>query len=97
MKNFKITDGFLHDIERKLQELAETEYRGADGIYVSVDGLEIVAWDEGDFSLDLKVRWGNIVDGKVMFEHQATLTLVNNNLDFIAGQFFVEMLKADGN
>jgi len=96
MKKFKITDGFVRKVEKRLLKVAKKDY-GADGIFVCLDGINITAWEDNDFSLELQVRWGKMVDGNCTFQHQATIWMGDGNLDFLAGQFFEKILAADGN
>ena len=96
MKKFKITDGFVRKIEKRLLKVAQQEY-GPDGIFVGLDGIHITAWEDNNFSLELQVCWGKMVDGNCVFQHEATIWVVDGNLDFLAGQFYETILTADGN
>ena len=96
MKKFKITDGFVRKVEKRLLKVAEREYK-SDGIFVCLDGIQITAWEDSGFSLELQVRWGRMADGNCAFQHEATIWAIDGNLDFLAGQFYEKILTADGN
>lgn len=96
MKKFKITDGFVRKVEKRLLKVAQQDCY-PDGLYVCLDGIDITSWEDNDFSIECKVRWGRMADGNCVFQHQATIWMGDGNLDFIAGQFYAEMLAADGN
>ena len=96
MKRFTITDGLLRKVEKKLFQVAKKEYQ-ADGLYVCLDGIEINAGGENDYSIEYKVRWGKMVDGKCVFQFEATIWAGDGNLNFLTGQFYEQILRADGN
>ena len=97
MKKFKITDGFIRKVEKRLLKVAKKEYQ-PDGLYVVADGIMITSWEDNDFSIEYKMRWGRMVDGKCAFQYQATIWSGDGNLDFLAGQFYEKILAAaDGN
>lgn len=96
MKKFKITDGFVRKVEKRLLKVAQQECE-PDGIFVSLDGIHITAWEDSDFSLELQVRWGKMADGNCSFQYKATIWMRDGNLDFLAGQFYEKILAADGN
>lgn len=96
MKKFKITDGFVRKVEKRLLKVAKREYE-PDGIFVCLDGINIDSWENNDFSFELEVRWGKIADGNCVFQHKATIWMVDGNLDFLAGQFYEKIVTADGN
>lgn len=96
MKKFKITDGFVRKVEKRLLKVAQQDYY-PDGLYVCLDGIDITSWEDNDFSIECKVRWGRMADGNCVFQHQATIWMRDGNLDFIAGQFYAKILAADGN
>ena len=96
MKKFKITDGFVRKVEKRLLKVAQQEYE-SDGIFVCLDGIQITAWEDSSFSLELQVRWGKMVDGNCGFQYKATFWMRDGNLDFLAGQFYETILTADGN
>lgn len=96
MKKFKITDGIIRKIEKRLLKVAKKEY--GKGIYVVVDGIEIDVMDIKEYSIDMKVRWGREEsDGKVAFQHETIIWLTDGNPNFIAGQFLEKIIEADGN
>lgn len=97
MKKFKITDGFIRKVEKRLLKVAQKDYQQPDGIFVNVDGIDITCWGNNDSSLELKVRWGRIADGHCVFQHKAIIWMGDGNLDFLAGQFYEKMYAADGN
>ena len=96
MKKFKITDGKMRQVEKRLLKVAKKEYQ-PDGLYVCLDGIEITSWEENNFSIEYKVRWGRMVDGKCSFQFEATIWSGDGNLDFLTGQFYEKILAADGN
>ncbi len=96
MKKFKITDGKMRQVEKQFLKVAKKEYQ-PDGLYVCLDGIMITSWEENNFSVEYKVRWGRMVDGNCVFQHQATIWSGDGNLDFLAGQFYEKILAADGN
>lgn len=97
MKKFKITDGFIRKVEKRLLKVAKKDYQQPDGMFVCLDEIHITSWGGGDFSVELKVRWGRMVDGKCEFQHQRTIWSGDGNLDFLAGQFCEKMRAADRN
>ena len=96
MKKFKITDGSICKIEKRLLKVLKKQYT-SNGLYICLDGINITAWEDNDFSLELQVRWGRMADGNCVFQHQATIWMGDGNLDFLAGQFYEKILAADGN
>ena len=96
MKKFKITDGKMRQVEKRLLKVAKTHY-SPDGLYVALDGIMITSWEDNRFSLEYKLRWGRMADGKNEFQHQTTIWAGDGNLDFLAGQFYEKLLEADGN
>ena len=95
MKKFKITDGYIRKVEKRLEKVIKKNYSG-DGLYIVLDGIMITAWEDNDFSLEYKVRWGRMADGNCKFQHQAEIYAGDGNLDFLAGQFYEKVLAADG-
>ena len=93
MEKVKITDGIIRKIEKRLQKIIDKEY--ADGSYVGIDGIDISCWEVKDYSIEIKLRWGRMVDGKCVFQKQATLWMGDGNLDFIAGQFYQIILDSE--
>lgn len=96
MKKFKITDGFIRKVEKRLLTVAKKEYQ-PDGIFVCLDGINITCWEDKDFSLEFKIRYGRMADGTCVFQHKMTIWMGDGNLDFLAGQFYERINLADGN
>jgi len=97
MKKFKITDGFIRKVEKRFLKVAKKEYQQPDGIFVNVNGISITSWGDNDFSLELTVHWGQMADGKCVFQHKAIIWMGDGNLDFLTGQFYERMNMTDGN
>ena len=97
MKKFKISDGSLRKIEKRLLKVLKKEYK-SDGLYVCVDGVSITSWGYNDFSVGMSIRWGRRADadGK-HFQHEAIINLLDGNIHSLIGQFYEKVLNADGN
>lgn len=95
MKKFKISDGSLHKIEKRLLKVLKKEYT-PDGLYVCIDGIHITSWGYNDFSIGMSVRWGKMpdADGK-HFQHEAIIELLDGNIHSLIGQFYEKVLNAD--
>ena len=86
MKKFKITDGFIRKVEKRLLKVAQKECE-PDGIFVCLDGIQITAWEDSGFSLELQVRWGKMADGNRAIRHEEPSGGGEGRLHLLAGQY----------
>jgi len=90
----KITERKIKQIERRLLKVVKENYPADGHHYCSIDKVEISQID--GYIIDLTIRYGR-TDSDNDFQKVAYLSMVDSNVNFIAGQFFEKLIEADGN
>ena len=87
----KITNSSIKKIEKRLLKVVKSQYNGK-GLYCCVDKVEITQME--GFILEYTIRYGR-EGSENNFQNIDTIYVGNQNLNFVAGQFFQCMLDRE--
>jgi len=87
----------ISKIEDKLTEVLKKEYGAAD-VWVGIDKIELdyVTCELGDKPVvTIKIRYGQHADDDSSWQKELELYYEEDNLDFIAGQFYQALIERE--
>ena len=88
----------ISKIENRLTEVLMNEYGGDTFLYVCIDKVELsyVVCEPGDKpTVTMKIRYGYHSDSEDSWQKELELYYEEDNLDFIAGQFFQALIETE--
>lgn len=88
----------ISKLEDRLTEVLQNEYGGDTFLWVNVDKIELsyIVCEPGDKpTVTIKIRYGYHSDGEDSWQKELELYYEEDNLDFIAGQFYQALVERE--
>lgn len=92
MRKIKITNRSIAKLEKRLLKVVKDNYQGDKSLYCYVDNVKISQLE--DFLVTYTICYGK-EEKDSSFQETIELVITNQNLNFIAGQFFQLMLERE--
>lgn len=84
----------INKIQSRLLKVLKEEYKDPAGLYCEIDEVEMHFSADGN-TIYLHIRYGVFNNDTTDWQRETELMVGNDNFDFLAGQFFQNLLQTE--